>query len=204
MDLVKEKKIPVFVGGEHTLTLGSFQGITGKTAILCFDAHLDLRNKYMGRTISHATVMRRLTERIDPEHILLVGTRATCREELKYAKKLKLNFLTMRQVAKSTPEKTIEEINEFLIDYKQIYLTIDMDVLDPAFAPAVQNPEPDGFTTNMLLNILCEVCDRRVTAFDLVEVTPIYDKGITAIQGAKIIFETLCYIDRSRNLETHN
>ena len=81
---------------------------------------------------------------------------------------------------------------------KQIYLTVDMDVLDPAFAPAVQNPEPGGIATTTLLEILNNLCDKRLIGFDVVEVSPKYDNGISAIQSAKIIFEILSYLDNLR------
>ncbi|MCK4884569.1 arginase family protein, partial [Candidatus Bathyarchaeota archaeon] len=71
-------------------------------------------------------------------------------------------------------------------------------VLDPAFAPAVQNPEPEGLDTPTFLDLLKEVCDHRVVSFDLVEVAPHYDQGVTAIQATKIIFEVLCCLERAR------
>jgi arginase family enzyme len=73
-----------------------------------------------------------------------------------------------------------------------------MDVLDPAYVPAVQNPEPEGLETHALLEILCDICDERVLGFDVVEVAPIYDSGATAIQAAKVIFEVLCCLGKSR------
>jgi agmatinase len=106
--------------------------------------------------------------------------------------------LTVQRIRKDGTEKTLKKINNFLGDSERTYLTIDMDVLDPAFAPAVQNPEPDGLHMDTFLDILCRVCDRRVVAFDLVEVAPPYDQGITAIQAAKTIFEVLCHIEKAR------
>jgi agmatinase len=73
-----------------------------------------------------------------------------------------------------------------------------MDVLDPAYAPAVQNPEPDGLSVPVFLDVLCGVCDERVIALDLVEVTPHYDQGVTAVQAAKTLFEALCHIEKAR------
>jgi agmatinase len=89
----------------------------------------------------------------------------------------------------------VKTIKKLLVKSGKIHITIDMDVLDPAFAPGVQNPEPDGLSTNILLNILSDVCDQRVVALDLVEVTPNYDNGITAIQAARILFEALCSLE---------
>lgn len=197
-DLLDAKKMPVVIGGEHTITLGVMRSVGENVALVSFDAHLDLRNEYMGLTTSHTTFMRRISEQINPHKILEIGTRAVCKEELDYAKKSNTQFLTVQQIRRDCVEKTTKKIDTLLADCKKIYLTVDMDVLDPAFAPAVQNPEPDGMDTPMFLDLLGKVCDRRIVAFDLVEVAPHYDKGITAIQAAKTIFEVLCCLERAR------
>jgi agmatinase len=197
-ELLKAKKTPVIIGGEHTITLGVMRGVGKNTAIVSFDAHLDLRNEYMGRTVSHTTFMRRLNEQIRPPKILEIGTRAVCKEELDYAEKSSIEFLTVQQIRKNGIEKAVNTAKKLLVDREKIYLTIDMDVLDPAFAPAVQNPEPEGLDMHTLLEILCKVCDHRVVAFDLVEVAPHYDNGVTAIQAAKTMFEVLCCIEKTR------
>jgi agmatinase len=72
-----------------------------------------------------------------------------------------------------------------------------MDVLDPAYVPAVQNPEAEGLEPHTLLNILCGLCDKRVVGFDVLEVAPDYDQGISAIMAAKVIFEVLCCLEKS-------
>ena len=197
-DILSAKKMPVIIGGEHTITLGIMRGIGEKVALVSFDAHLDLRSEYMGRTVSHTTFMRRISEQINPEKILEIGTRAACKEELDYAEKSNIQFLTVQQIRRDGIERTTEKIETLLADYEKFYLTIDMDVLDPAFAPAVQNPEPDGLDAHAFLDLLCRVCDHRIVAFDLVEVAPHYDNGITAIQAAKTIFEALCQVEKAR------
>ena len=197
-DLLKAKKIPIYIGGEHTITLGVMRSVGENVALVSFDAHLDMRNEYMGLTTSHTTFMRRINEQINPHKILEIGTRAVCKEELDYAKKSNTQFLTVQRIRRDGVEKTTEKIDTLLADCDKIYLTIDMDVLDPAFAPAVQNPEPDGLDTPLFLDLLGKVCDHRIVAFDLVEVAPHYDKGVTAIQAAKTIFEVLCYVERAQ------
>jgi agmatinase len=196
-ELLNAKKTPVVIGGEHTITLGVMRSVGKNTAIVSFDAHLDLRDEYMGRTVSHTTFMRRLNEQVRPPKILEIGTRAVCKEELEYAEKSNIEFLTVQQIRKDGIEKTGHAAKKLLADCEKIYLTIDMDVLDPAFAPAVQNPEPDGLDMHTLLDMLCKVCDHRVVAFDLVEVAPHYDNGVTAIQAAKTMFEVLCRIEKT-------
>jgi len=197
-ELLTTGKLPVFIGGEHTITLGVMRAVGKKTAVISFDAHLDLRNQYMGVTISHTTFMRRIHEQIHPMRIIEIGTRAVCKEELKYAEKSGIHFITNHQISKDGVEKTLRIIRKLLVSSRRIYLTIDMDVLDPAFAPGVQNPEPDGLNINILLNLLCGLCDERVIGIDLVEVAPNYDNGITAIQAAKVLFEALCSIEKAK------
>lgn len=197
-DLLDAKKTPVVIGGEHTITLGVIRSLGENVALVSFDAHLDLRNEYMGLTTSHATFMRRINEQVNLHKILEIGTRAVCKEELDYAKKSGTQFLTVQQIRRDGVKKTTKKIDTLLADCERIYLTIDMDVLDPAFAPAVQNSEPDGLDMPMFLDLLGKVCDHRIVAFDLVEVAPHYDKGITAIQAAKTIFEVLCCVERTQ------
>ena len=197
-ELFEAKKLPIFIGGEHTITLGAMRSMGKNAALVSFDAHLDLRNEFMGLTMSHATWMRRLNDQVRPERIIEVGTRAVDKDELDYTKKFNIPFFTVHQIMKEGVEKTSEKIKALLVDYERVYLSIDMDVLDPAFAPAVQNPEPDGLSMHVLLNLLCSVCDQRVAAFDIVEVAPHYDMGVTAIQAARTMFELLCCLGKVR------
>lgn len=200
-EILKVGKTPVIIGGEHTITLGILKSLGGKAsdiAILSFDAHLDLRDEFMGLRFSHTTFMRRISEQIRPAKILEVGTRAVCREELDYARKTGIDFLNAQQIRKDGVEQTLKTLKRRLANVESIYVTVDMDVLDPAYAPAVQNPEPDGLETHVLLDILCGVCDKRLVGFDVVEVAPNYDHGVTAIQAAKTIFEALCAVGKAR------
>jgi agmatinase len=200
-EIVEAGKTPVTIGGEHAITLGIMKGLenkASKTALVSFDAHLDLRDEFMGLKLSHTTFMRRINEEVKPAKIIEVGTRAVCKEELAYAKKAEIEFFTTQQIRNEGNESIIKKLKEKLAKYKSIYLSIDMDVLDPAYAPAVQNPEPEGLETHNLLDILCNVCDKRVVGFDVVEVAPNYDYGVSAIQATKVIFEVLCSIEKSR------
>jgi agmatinase len=200
-DIVEAGKVPVMIGGEHTITLGAMKGLGAKAseaAIVSFDAHLDLRNEFSGLRLSHTTFMRRISEEAKPAKICEVGTRAVCKEELAYAKKANIEFFTAQQIRKEGPEKIVEKLKERLAEFNSLYISVDMDILDPAYAPAVQNPEADGIATNTLLDILCPICDKRTLGFDVLEVAPNYDQGISAVQAAKVIFEILCSSEKSR------
>ena len=197
-DLLKMGKTPVVVGGEHTLTLGMMQAVNGNSALVSFDAHLDLRNQYMDLAVSHATFMRRIREQVNPKNILEIGTRAVCKEELDYAEKSGIQSITAKEIRENGTSETTGVVKDLLKECEKTYVTVDMDVLDPAYAPAVQNPEPDGLSVPVFLDVLCGVCDERVIALDLVEVTPHYDQGVTAMQAAKTLFEALCHVEKAR------
>jgi agmatinase len=200
-DILAAGKIPVALGGEHTVTLGVAKGLgarAAKTAIVSFDAHLDLRCEFLGSTLSHTTFMQLTSEEVKPAKIFEVGTRSACKEELAYAKKAGVEFFTSQQIIKQGSNRVAEQLKEKLLPYENVYLTVDMDVLDPAFAPAVQNPEPEGITTSALLDIACALCDKRVVGFDVVEIAPIYDQGVSVLVAAKVIFEILCQLEKSR------
>ena len=199
-EILESDKTPVFIGGEHTITLGIIEALkkVGSFTIVSFDAHLDLRNEYLGVKTSHTTFMRRINEQVKPKRIIEVGTRAVCQEELEYAEKENVKFITSLQILKEGVEPAKEKLKEFLADAEKVYLTIDLDALDPAYAPAVQNPEPEGISPFILHELIAEVCKKQIVGFDLVEVTPNYDNGTTALQASRTIFETLCYIEKNK------
>lgn len=201
-DILEAGKMPVAIGGEHTVTLGIAKGLGAKatkTAIVSFDAHLDLRSEFQGLDLSHTTFMQLINEEVKPARIIEVGTRSVSKDELAYAKKAGIDFITSNQIQKEGSEKIAKELKKKLAPYENVYLTVDMDVLDPAFAPAVQNPEPEGITTTALLDIVCELCDKRVVGFDVLEVVPTYDQGVSAIVAAKVMFEMLCQLEKARH-----
>ncbi|MEM2080777.1 MAG: agmatinase [Candidatus Bathyarchaeia archaeon] len=199
-DILDAGKMPVAIGGEHTITLGVMKGLGARAkeiAVVSFDAHLDLRQEFMGLTLSHTTFMQLINEEVKPAKIVEVGTRAVCRDELAYAEKAGIPFFTAQQIRKEGTAQIIKQLKALLAPYKHVYLTVDMDILDPAFAPAVQNPEPEGIETQTLLDILGVLCDKRVVGFDVVEVAPVYDQGISAVAAAKVLFEMLCHLEKT-------
>jgi agmatinase len=199
-DILEAKKVPIAIGGEHTLTLGMVKGLgdlAKKTAVVSFDAHMDVRSEFMGATLSHTTFMQLIHEQVHPAKIIEVGTRAVCQEERAYAKKANIDFMPTLQILKEGTQKTLTDLKAKLEPFENVYVTVDMDVLDPAFAPAVQNPEPAGIDTNTLLDLICGLCDKRVVGFDVVEIAPMYDQGISAAAAAKVIFEMLAQLEKS-------
>jgi len=195
-EILKERKTPILIGGEHTLTLGSARSIKKDFAVLCFDAHLDLRDEYMKWKICHATVIRRIREIKNVQKIIMIGTRAACREEIAYAEKHGIDFISSREIHQASLEEISLRINNLLEGQNSVYLSLDLDVLDPAFAPAVQTPEPEGISTHQLLEIISKINLEGLIGFDIVEITPHYDSGVTATVAAKIIFEVLTLLSQ--------
>ena len=201
VDILAAGKLPVAIGGEHTITLGVLKGFGAKakkTAVVSFDAHLDLREEFLGLALSHTSFMRLISEEVKPAKIFEVGTRSVCQEELEYAKKAGIEFIQTQHIRKEGTQEIVRQLKAKLAAYENVYLTVDMDILDPAFAPAVQNPEADGISTGDLLDIVCALCDKRVVGFDVVEVAPVYDQGISAIAAAKVMFEMLCHLAKAQ------
>jgi len=197
-DVVNSNKIPMLIGGEHTLTYGAVQALGLNVGLISFDAHADLRNEYMGLRMSHATFMRRIAENLGQKSILEVGVRALCKEEVQYANETGMTMITTQRLRELGPERASELVEAKTKEFERTYITIDIDVLDPAFAPAVGSPEGDGICPNMLITILNSICNERTVGIDLVEVAPDYDTGTTTLQAARILFEALCSVENSK------
>ena len=167
--------------------------------MISFDAHLDLRDEFLGEKLSHATFMRRVTEHLGSDHIMEIGIRAFSKPELDYVKKSGVTMITPQDLRKTGLSKTASRIKQFLQQFSHSYVTVDIDVLDPAFAPGVGNPEPDGLSTDELLTLADATLDSKITGFDLVEVSPQLDSGQTAAVGAKVLFETIAALSTRSN-----
>jgi agmatinase len=180
--------IPVMLGGEHTITLGALRALNPELVVI-FDAHLDLRDKLFGERLCHATYLRRVIEELDC-NALIVGARALSSEEIIFAESSeRVTYISAQKCIreqKAVLNKIYREINSL----NSIYLSIDMDVLDPSYAPAVGNPHPEGLTTTFLLDTL-DIMGSRVVGMDLNEVYPHYDSGITATTAAYVLLESM-------------
>jgi len=195
-ELVGEGSTVGILGGEHTLTLASFQAMPEDTALLVFDAHFDIREEYGGARVSHATFLRRLIEKIGGDRIMHLGGRAACREEWESLEELSLANVPSSTIMLGGAERLVKE---FLSDKRRVYVSIDLDVLDPAYAPAVGNPEPLGLTTHQLIRLLHSIRGKEVVGFDICEYTPIYDNGATGVVAAKLLADmlSLSYLARA-------
>lgn len=188
-ELNQDGKKTIMLGGEHTMTLGVIRGFGRNVGIIDFDAHMDLRSKYLDQQLSHTTFMRRIVD--EGSDILQVGVRSICKEEYEFVSQNNWDYITALEIQREGVKKAGNKIREFQKEKDRIYLTIDIDVLDPAYAPDVGNPEPGGLTSNQLIDLL-ENCE-KVIGCDVVEVT--HGGRIAATVAAKIILELLCLIE---------
>ncbi len=188
--IIGADKIPVMIGGEHTISLASMRALK-PDLVVSFDAHMDLRDNLFGEIISHSTFMRRAIEEIDLE-LVLVGSRAVSREEIEFVRsESRINVISGLDLPKRNLKAWTRDLMDWSSMASSIYITIDMDVVNPASAPAVGNPAPEGIEVSMLLDILQACMGAKVVGFDLTEVSPYYDSGMTAIQAAYIILECM-------------
>jgi agmatinase len=173
------------LGGEHTLTGGSFVNASRGTALVVFDAHFDLRDEWEGSRFSHACYLRRVTEKADPSAVAHIGGRAATEEEWRLSKALGL-VLSPKEAVTSAG---LRRFSRYLSSFKRVYVSIDIDCLDPAFAPGTGTPEAGGLTTIALLDLLYALEGRRIAAFDIMEVSPPYDNGSTVVAAARFMNE---------------
>ncbi|MGD0176544.1 MAG: agmatinase [Candidatus Bathyarchaeia archaeon] len=197
-DILSVGKMPVIIGGEHTITQGPVRSLPKPVGVISFDAHGDLRDEYGGGKLSHATVLRRIAEIVGADNVLVCGVRALCKEEVDFIAQRKIEKMTPWEIRELGLAKATERVKTFTRKFEHTYLTIDTDVLDPAFAPGVSNPEFDGLTPEELITLTTAVADEKMIGFDLVEVCPNYDSGATAVAAARLIFEVIAKAEKSR------
>lgn len=185
---VRAGKVPVGLGGEHSLTPAAVEGALLRypdLAVVVLDAHLDFRDGYLGHSHSHASATRRVAELVGPGNVAVLGVRSASRKELSTARQQGLHFIDSSQMVANDMRENLADILE-LISADHIYLSLDMDVIDPAFAPGVGTPEPFGLTPFEIIQAMNFLSDRLV-ALDCVEVCPPHDNGNTSALAARLV-----------------
>ncbi|MGB9803827.1 agmatinase [Desulfofundulus sp.] len=188
--IVSDGKFPLLLGGEHLVTLPVVETLLRyypDLVVIHLDAHADLRDEYLSEPLSHATVMRRVAELIGGCNVFQFGIRSGTREE----------FVFGRATTHFFPGEILQPLTQVCAQLKgrSIYLTLDIDVLDPAYAPGTGTPEPGGCTPREIFQALYLLADCRVVGMDLVEVCPAYDPTErTSLLAAKLVREAiLCF-----------
>jgi len=194
-ELKKQNKQLIILGGEHLITLGSYTCFPKDTGYVVFDAHYDLRDRYADTKLSHAAYLRRIIEKRGSENIVHVGARAFVKEELVFLKEHNIATVSDKEIRDGNGPKLLKDITS---TFDSIYLSIDLDVLDPAFAPGVGNPEAVGISSRELYDLVTTLQNKKIVAADIVELNPTYDNGATASMAAKMI-STIIAMNLSRS-----
>jgi agmatinase len=188
LSLLTDKKFPVIIGGNHTVSIGAIKAFSEyfkNLTILQLDAHADLRQVYEGSEFNHACAMARAREYAP---IVQVGIRSMSAEELPFAEKDRIFFSHELYYDKTLYEKAIDKLTE------NVYITIDLDVFDPSLMPSTGTPEPGGPPYYELLHFMRDVMKtRNVVGFDLVELCPSVTNKSPDFIAAKIIYQLLSY-----------
>jgi agmatinase len=193
-EILSSGKRPFMIGGEHLVTLGAVRAVSKKYKnlnIIHFDAHADLRDEYLGQGLSHACVLRRCHEIVGDGRIFQFGIRSGERDEFIFAQ-------SHTEMHKFTLSGITELISRLKAENAAIYLTVDLDVLDPSIFPGTGTPEAGGVSFDELRRALTEVCENlNIVACDVNELSPQYDSsGVSTAVACKIIREMLLAVQR--------
>jgi len=188
---------PVLIGGDHSITSHAVDVIhrIEPISVVILDAHLDYRSNYLGTEMSHACTTRRVSELVGASNVVPIGIRSCSKSEFQEAKENELHYFTMSHIRDNGPKAIIEEALALIGDpmRHRLYLSIDMDVVDPAYAPGVGTPEPFGMSPLELMEVVTIMAPYLI-GFDVVEVCPPYDNGNTSSLAAKIVRDIIALI----------
>lgn len=184
--IVADGKKPCMIGGEHLVTLGNIRSLSKKyndLHIIQFDAHADLRDDYMGEKLSHASVIRRAWDILGDGRIYQFGIRSGERDEIYWGK----SHVYTRHFDLETLGEIVEKLKG-----KSVYVTIDLDVLDPSIFPGTGTPEPGGITFKEIIEGIKTLKDANIVGFDINELSPHYDhSGASTAAACKVLREML-------------
>ena len=185
--ILSDGKMPFMIGGEHLVTLGAVMAVNDKfddLYIVHFDAHADLRDEYLGQPLSHACVLRRCWEIVGDDHIFQFGIRSGDREEFYFADE----HTVMNKFDFNGLEEVVEKLKG-----KNVYFTLDLDVLDPSVFPGTGTPEAGGVSFDELRKAVTLVCSKlNIVGCDVNELSPTYDQsGVSTAVACKVIREML-------------
>ncbi len=194
---IKAKRLLTMIGGDHSTTIPILRGIDRALkeplGIIHLDAHFDLCDEIDGNYLSHGSTERRTLELkniSDIGNLFFVGVRSVEAQELPFIRDKKINILKTMDIRRQGVDKSLERIREKMKKFPRIYLTIDIDALDPAYAPGTGTPQFGGLDSRELLDLLYGIFELPIIGFDVVEVAPGLDDSKIAIFAArKIIME---------------
>lgn len=197
--------IPILLGGDHSVTIPIFKGqrerFSGKRlGVLWVDAHPDLCDEFTGSKYSHACVLRRgLEYGIQPRDVCLVGLRSWEYQEIDLIENGGMNVYTAAQVADRGMKEIANEVHKVLSNCEAVHISLDIDCLDPAFAPGTGIPDSGGLSSREVISLIQSLQGLPLVGLDVVEVAPPLDPSeATVFAALKIIFEFIAVIARDK------
>ncbi len=187
--ILSHQKIPIALGGEHSLSAGVVEALPKETMVLVFDAHADFRDRFQKSSYNHACTIRRIADHIPHDNIIVCGLRSAGKNEYQELKQTSIQTITSYDIQQYGIDNYIDFIKSKL-NNKILYISIDIDVIDPGFAPGVGTPEPFGLSPFDLISCINQFA-AHIIGFDVTEVNPLFDTGQTSILAAKIIRHTI-------------
>jgi agmatinase len=183
--ILSARKFPILLGGDHLISLPVVEEmlrVHPRLHLVHIDAHTDLREDYLGETLSHSTVMRKLLGPLGKGRLSQIGVRSGTEEEFRLARRLK-TIVSPRQGSVRSMVKRLKNL--------PVYISLDLDVIDPSLLPGVGTPEPGGLTFQEFIALLKELRSLHVVGFDVVELTPDYDPSQVSSVTASVILREM-------------
>jgi agmatinase len=200
--LMSEGKLVVSLGGEHTLSqapIAAYAESFRDLSVLQIDAHSDLRPEYQGSKFSHASVMARVCEFLDPRRLVQVGIRAQCIEEAQFIRRKGITTLYAHEIRAGKYNKVLKLWQDYVVEKltDHVYVTFDVDGLDPSIMPATGTPEPNGLLWDETMTLLRKVGRKKhVVGCDIVEFAPIKGLHHAELAAAKLASKMINYFWR--------
>ncbi len=196
--IYRKGKIPIVLGGDHACAPPSVEAYpegAPSLGILYLDAHLDFRASYLGDDRSHACSSRRMLEKVGAENIVVFGVRSVSKEEIEDNKAIGMSFVTAHEVARDGIRASVDRALRSL-KTERVYISLDIDVIDPAYAGATGTPEPFGLSARDV-KLAIDAAAPRLAGLDIMEVSPPFDQGNTSALAARLAREAIARVAAS-------
>jgi agmatinase len=185
-------KVPIVLGGDHACSppvVEAYPDSAPSVGVLYLDAHLDFRDSYLGDRRSHGCSSRRILEKVGARNIVVLGVRSASRQEMDDNRAIGMSYVTAFDIARDGIEAAVHQALNIL-KTERLYISLDIDVIDPAFAGATGTPEPFGLTPRDVKYIIGQAAP-RLAGLDIMEVSPHYDSGNTSLLAARLAREAI-------------
>lgn len=197
--IYRDGKVPILFGGDHACAPPSVEAYPENApslGVLYLDAHLDFRASYLGDARSHACSSRRMLERVGARNIVVLGVRSVSREEMEDNRTLGMSFVSAHDIARDGIQAVVHRALNML-KTERLYISLDIDAIDPAYAAGTGTPEPFGLSPRDVKLIIDQAAP-RLAGLDIMEVSPHYDQGATSLLAARLAREAMVRIVAAR------